>query len=1285
MKKTGLLFALLLASIAVVIAQSNTGRLIGTVSGPDGALAGANVVVVDDKTGRERTVTTTGEGSFAIPQLEVGTYKVKVTVNGFKTYQATDVKIDIGRDYSLSVALELGKVEDAVTITAGQDVLNASSGELSNTVSREQIRELPLNGRNPLDLIRLQPGVSSNGAQNTSINGLRTSFTNITRDGLNVQDNFIRSNATDFSPNRPSVDDTGEFTITTQNAGSDQSGGAQIRQVTPRGQREFHGALFLFNRNSYLAANSFFNNRAGIPVAFLNRNNLGGNVSGPLPLPRFGYGGPSVVKDKGFFFFGYEGLRTRQQSQRTRTILTPTARQGIFTYNATATGALPANCNATTRVCTANLFALPQTIPAGSAAVTGIDSLINQRILTPLPAVANRTDLGDGQNTTGFGFNQRQNTDRNAYTTRIDFDATEKHSFSGIYTFNREVNQRPDVDGTQGFGSVPIVDQSSANTFLVGAWRWTPAGRFTNEVRAGLTRSDVPFARNTPPPAFLMGVPLISNPEVTFLDQGRNTRYYNGQDNAELNIGNHRLAFGGQLQFFQVDAYNFAGIVPTWTLGTGPNTPQFLAGAFPGGINNNQLGQANSLLALLGGVVSGGAQSFNVLNRTDTNFTAVPRFQDFRYGNHALYAQDAWRIKQNLTVTAGLRYELFTGLRIANGIALEAVIPNGQTPQQATLDPNGTYNLIGANAGGNNQYYRTDGNNFAPIFSLAWSPTASSKALSWLTGKGQFVVRGSYRQSYLNDQLITALNNAANGNVGLGTTGVSAVNPRTNTSQLDTRISGTFPSLTPPQVVVPRTYTQNNGPAFANFGTVFMIDPGIQTPRVHEYSFGIQREFGANAVEVRYVGSQANNLWRTIDYNQVDIRQNGFLADFNRARANLIGSETFRAQQVANGVPTAQLVAVSPGFNAAVTGSQQLTILTPTVLGLNALTGGINNAALVNNIRLGQPADAAIQLVQAAATQGTAATARFPLLPNLNTGVANVLVNGANYNYHSLQAEFRRRFTKGFYAQANYTFSKVLTNGIGTSQTLVEPFLDNLNPGLDYARADYDQTHAISINALYELPFGKGRQFFGNSNKVVDAIIGGWQIAPIIRVGSGAPITITDARGTLNRVGRAGRQTPNSSLTTDQIRGLMSSRRLPGGVFFIDPAVINVSPNGFTAGQTVGGTATDGRGDGRGAPGFGNAAFTGQVFTNVASGQTGTLPRMIFNGPWMFGADAALSKSFRIKEKVRTQLRLEAFNVLNRTNFFLGQIQDINSTSFGRITSTAVAPRIIQLGARVDF
>src|SRR5215210_28382 len=173
-------FACLLLAVAA-LAQTNTGRLVGTVASQDGTVAGATVTVTDDKTKKERTTTSASDGTFTVPQLEIGTYTVTVTSNGFKTFTATDVKIDIGREYSLSATLEVGRVEESVTVTAGADVLNATTGELSNTVSSKQILELPLNGRNPLNLIALQPVVASNSAQNTSINGLRTSFTNITR------------------------------------------------------------------------------------------------------------------------------------------------------------------------------------------------------------------------------------------------------------------------------------------------------------------------------------------------------------------------------------------------------------------------------------------------------------------------------------------------------------------------------------------------------------------------------------------------------------------------------------------------------------------------------------------------------------------------------------------------------------------------------------------------------------------------------------------------------------------------------------------------------------------------------------------------------------------------------------------------------------------------------------------------------------------------------------------------------------------------------------------------
>ncbi|MEO6724807.1 MAG: TonB-dependent receptor, partial [Blastocatellia bacterium] len=920
MKKMMSLFFMLCVSLVTGFAQSNTGRLVGTVASTDGVIAGATVTITDDKTNKDRVVTSAGDGSFTVPQLEVGTYTVKVTATGFKTFTATAVKIDIGREYALTATLEVGRVEDSVTIAAGADVLNATNGELSNTVSTKQIIELPLNGRNPLNLIALQAGVSQNGAQNTSINGLRTSFTNITRDGLNVQDGFIRSNATDFSPNRPSVDNIGEFTITTSNAGADQNGGAQIRQVTPRGESKFHGSAFEFNRNSALASNNFFSNRSGIPISFLNRNNFGGKVLGPMPIPRFGEGGSPLIKDKGFFFFGYEGLRTRTSSLRERTILLPGARQGNFTYRDSA--------NVTRTV---NLFSL---LTPGANVPTGIDPLVAQNILSALPSVGNRTDIGDQLNTTGLSFNQPSNSDRNVYTTRLDYDISERHSINGIYDFNKENNLRPDVDGAQGFTTIPATIQSSKNRLLVLSYRWTPGGRFSNEIRGGSFKSDVPFDNTTPTPGAYINVPLISNPVVTFQDQGRFTRYFNFQDNADLTVGKHGLRFGGQLQYQEVDAYNDAGIVPTYTLGTNVNTPTLLASQFQGGIAATQLGTANGLLALLGGIVGAGGQSFNVANKT-SGFQAIRRLQDFRYGNHSLYIQDQWRARPSLTLNLGLRYELYTGLKQNNGLALEAVIPKGTDPVQAILNPNGTYNYIGGNAGSDSQFYKTDKNNFAPIISVAWSPNSWGKLGKYVFGEGgKTVLRGGYRQSFLNDQMITTLNNAAAGNSGLGTTGVNAINPVTGNTALNTRLNGLTPIASPGVPVVPRTYAQNNTAAFGFFGTVFAIDPEIQTPKVQEYNFGIQREFGANAVEIRYVGGRGDNLWRSIDYNQIDIVNNGFLADFNRARANFV-------------------LTGNPSCTTA--GCQALTVF-PNLAGGGTLANAANRNQLIN----GTPADLAL-------------------------------------------------------------------------------------------------------------------------------------------------------------------------------------------------------------------------------------------------------------------------------------------------------------------------------------
>jgi hypothetical protein len=441
------------------------------------------------------------------------------------------------RKSELNPTLEIGSIEENVTVTAGAEVVTSTTAQVSNTVSPQQILSLPLIERNPLDLVRLQPGTAANTFQLTSIKGLRTTATNITRDGINIQDAFIRTNATDFAPGRPSVDDTGEFTITTSNQEADQGyGGAQIRLVTPRGTKDFHGALFAYNRNSAFAANEFFSNRSGLERPYRNRNQFGGRISGPMPVFNFGEGDPVFLKDKGFFLFAYEGIRDPISTFRTRTILTPSARAGAFTFNrATAgdainSGGISCPSGAVNSICTvSNLLTFAQSQGFANIPST-IDPIIQARVISQLPATSNFSG-GDGLNTAGFALNRRDNTERNTYTTRIDLEPTEKDSFNGAFSWVKNGALRSDAETTK-FTPTPGVLQFSKNKTFVLAYRRFFSSNIVNEVRGGIFTSEVSFNRTDEKLAFFFNSPavagtinstlaanLVTFPESTFLSQ----------------------------------------------------------------------------------------------------------------------------------------------------------------------------------------------------------------------------------------------------------------------------------------------------------------------------------------------------------------------------------------------------------------------------------------------------------------------------------------------------------------------------------------------------------------------------------------------------------------------------------------------------------------------------------------------------------------------------------------------------------------------------------------------
>ncbi|HRH42401.1 MAG TPA: TonB-dependent receptor [Pyrinomonadaceae bacterium] len=1257
-------FILIIFALAV-FAQLTTTNLIGTVSSPDGVLPGATVTVKDDKTGKEIVVTSKDDGSFTVSNLEIGSYTVIVSSQGFKTYTAQNVKLQTGQNYDLSVKLEIGGVNETVTITAGADIVNSSDAKISGNVSNKQLTTLPLLTRNPLNFVPLQAGVAQNSTQLSTINGVRTSATNITIEGVNVQDNYIRANATDFSPARPIVDEVEEFAVSGLANVEDGFGSGQIQFPIRRGGNKYNGSLYEYNRNSSLGANSFFNNASGVARGYRNRNEFGGRISGPLPFFNFGEGGPAFIdgKDKLFFFFLYQKTIDVQPLGRAVTVLTNNARQGLFTYTAGANDA--ANGITAGQTVTVNIF--NPTLSAATG-ITGINPLIQSRILPQIVA-GNSTDLGDGRVTTGYRFNQNANTSQQNYSTRIDYKINDTNNFKGIYRYVSQTVQSTAIDiANGGYGKNPTADQPSKNPFLSLGWTSSFSSNFTNELGGGLYYSDPKFLRNSDAPSAFFTMPVVSNvsfitnPETVFLNQGRDTKAYNIQDTATYLAGNHSIHFGGQFQVNRIIAFDngsgTSSINPVFGLGVGANTPQISTAQFtnttlfPGTVPQAQRANANALLALLGGIVGSGSQTFNVTSQTSGFVPGASNPRKYYWEQYGAYGSDQWRITPDLTLNFGLRYDVYTAIRNPEGLFFEPAIPDGTLPETALLNPNGFYQFVGGNAGSPGRFFKTDKNNFSPNFGFAYSPKMDGGVGGFLFGNGKTVLRGGYRISYINDEFLKSTINAGVGNAGL-TQAAAAINPATNTSALNARANA-LPTIDTPVFNGNRTYLTNNGPSFSNFGTVYGINPKIQSPKVQEYSFGIQREIGFNSVlEVRYVGTRSNNLLRAIDLNQIEIRANGFAQDFLKARQNLILSGN-----------------VSGAYNAAIAGSQPLTVFP------NLASGGfLTNATVINNLTNGTPADLALFYIQNAVT----GTVKF--LPNPNTGVVDYLYNGARFRYNSMQVEFRRRFGQGLLLQANYTFAKnltdsqgVQTNATGDTQNRFDPLLDNFNPILEYSRALSDQNHKFNLIGAYELPFGKGKRFL-NQGGIVNQILGGFELSGVLQIGSGAPITFTDPRGTLNRAGRSNRQTALTSLTKQQLKDLVGVYRTPNGIFFVNPSALGRNPDG---------TLQTGR-TGRGADGFGTAAFTGQVFFNNVPGSTSGLERAVVNGPAFTTLDLSLIKTFKIGERYSFKVEASAFNALNKTNFYLAnQSLDINSTSFGRIT-VANTPRVIQLAGRFSF
>ena len=1025
---------------------------------------------------------TSSGGVFDFTSVRPETYRLEVVAKGFNTVVQNNVAVDPVRQTTLPpIQLAVASTTQAVEVTGSLVTVDTSSVDVSSTVTQTQVENLPVLDRQVNNLFYMQAGVTNNGATDTRINGLRAQDTNVTLDGINIQDNFIRINGLDYLPNKLTVGEISELTVSISNADPVLGGNASAISIsTASGTNAFHGEGFWYNRNVDLSANDWFNNRDGVGRPFLNLNQFGASIGGP------------IKKDKLFFFANYQTYDLHATTPETTTILTPSARQGILTFRTNGTGAT-------------QTFNVLQNPGIGLPPVS-VDP-IAAKLLAQVPTAGNTTSVGDGLNTTGYQFNARSNTRQDAIGGRVDYNLSVKNVFSGVYRWGRDNDDRPDV--FSGFTVVPpVFNQNRTNLFSL-SWRWTPSSTLTNQLRGGGNLAQAPFdVAGSIPPALYTGT-LYTDPVNTFLPQGRTTHTFNIEDNASWIHGNHSVTFGAQTQQVRVTPYNAAGISPTYTLGIfSANQPYgYNTGDIPGAdaVDTNT---ANELLGTISGLLQSESQTYNITSKTSGFVPGAQQVQHLLFNNYALYVSDAWKMRPNLTLTLGVRYDYFPPVQETNGLLLQPELINNNPVQ--TLLGNATLNFAGTNL------YQSQKDNFAPNVGLAWSPHEG------------FVVRAGYSITYAQEDMLEAVLDTDNINTGLQATSsiTNAVGYVSSPAPLPT-----------PQFQVPVTTAQNNITTGLN-NVQGLIDPHLKTPYVQQWNVTLEKQAKHMVFDAAYIGNHGVGLLRQIDYNQVAVFQPAYFTDFGNAYHN--GILSLNAGHGFN-----------PSYNPAISGSVQLPFFA-TLPG-----GGLLTNSTVSGDILSQQIGNLAQLYQQNSFFPSN-NPNFSYFPNPNALYSSELTNFSQSTYDALQLQVSRRTAGGIQFQASYVFARGFTDT--SVERGLDALLNNAQPSIEKARDPGDITHAFKLNHYIPIPAGKGHWF---NPKGVNWLVSDWALSGFVTIQTGAPVSILSARGTLNRAARSGQNTVNSTDTQSQLDAISGLFMTGNGPYFISPSVIG--PNGTGA------------------------------------------------------------------------------------------------------------------------
>jgi len=1230
-------------------AQSTDAIISGTVRDSTGAvIQNAQVSARNVLTGVVSSQKTNGEGIYVFAALQPGSYQLAVEYAGFQKSVVTDLTLDIAARLALNFDLKVGATSESVEVKAdaGQQ-LGYLSSSVGTAVSGRRILELPLAGRNAMDLLRTQAGVSgANGGQN--FNGARVGSLNISVDGTNAQDNLLNSLFLATVTSGISVDRIEEFRVVTSPADAELGrGSGQIQAVTRSGTNALHGSLFEEHRDRSLNANSFFNNQRGQGRDLLIRNFFGGRAGGP------------IRKNRTFFNFFYERRYERFSQTVTSTVYTAQARQGLWRF---FPGARNANANASAP--TADLDGNP----VRPAAATGPLEIVNvfgrdpnrltpdptgtvqkQIALMPLP---NNFRGGDGLNTAGYTWNRSRPYDFNQFDVRVDHQFNNRHR--GSFTYSEQGSQATNFIGAQRYPTVP--GGQSPNETTTESLTVTSIFKPTllNEFHAGVFRPRQTYlapwsvAGNGVLPSigsqpYVMALGLANSPINTAVGDDPSSRIspvYQYSNNLTWVKNKHTFKGGGEVRFVSSAGFDTFYSMPRVSLGATTAVPVVNINTIPG-IGQN-LG-AQTLLTDLAGSVGLVLQNFNSPGGANPSFLAgQARYQHVRAPEYSFFFKDDFKVTPSLTLNLGLRYELYAvpaeytgrGAALAGGSGAIFGISGSSfgdlfRPGQLNGKPT-TIRPTGPNtANASERYFVGDHNNFAPALGFAWQ-------MPWF-GKGKTIIRGGYGMGYERNPifLISSINGQEPGYSNLAN-----LIPSTPT-RLDNLAIPLKPGAQPLQQV---PFTDRGSPVYA-------LDNHLRTPYYQNFSFSLARVLTSNTTwDVRWVGNKGTKLIQQANINEVNIFENGIL-------------EAYRITQRGGNAPLFDRLFVGlPGVDGVrVTGSDFVRSNTSGLQGFlaNNDVGGfastLNSTPLVPGQNGGIPRRVGLP--------------ENWIVANPQFAGATLTSNFGSSTYHSLQTEINKRFARGWTLQANYTFSKALGNSDGDGSALEQNFRTLRNRSLDKMRMSFDRTHAVKANGIWELPFGPGKSIGRNAKGLFAQLVGGWQTGSILTLQTGAPISM----GAVGAFNTAGNNTPVPVSSFDKSFGKVL--RTPTGIVYfrglkqvVDPYVSQITGINGIQGRSAMLSITDVAGN--------------LLLRNPEPGQLGMAPRFL-TGPGLVQFMNIL-KRIRFRERYEIHIRADAVNALNIANFG-NPDTNINSLNFGNITGTSTDPRIVVLSARFNF